>query len=125
MTAQARRSLLAQVFVANTSLIALAVVVLVFTPVSVSDPIPPDQAGVLLIGFVALLVGNLILLRRSLDPLRQLTRLMADIDPRARERLAAVPRLDSDVAALTDAFPRRAGPRCAVSPSPTPRLCAR
>jgi two-component system sensor histidine kinase UhpB len=100
-----RRSLLFQVFIVNASLVAVGVLVLAFTPVSISTSITSEQAEVLLIGFVALLLGNVLLLRRSLKPLRQLTSLMDGIErPGALERLSEVPRRDSDVAALTDAF---------------------
>jgi two-component system sensor histidine kinase UhpB len=100
-----RRSLLLQVFIVNASLLAVGVLLLAFTPVSISTSITREQALVLVVGFVALLVGNVLLLRRSLKPLRQLTGLMDGIErPGALERLAEVPRRDSDVAALTDAF---------------------
>lgn len=82
-------SLFWRVFLVNASLATAGVLLLVFSPLTVSDPATPRQLVLLLVGLVILLVANVLLLRMSLKPLGNLTRLMQRIDLlRPGDRLA-------------------------------------
>lgn len=73
-------SLFWRVFVVNAALLTVAVVLLVATPATVSDPATADQLALLVGGLLVLLAANVFLLRVSLRPLRDLTGLMERID---------------------------------------------
>ena len=97
-------SLLWRVFLANGAVLALALLLLSVTPITIDSPIALDQFLLLLGGLVLMLGINLLLLRRVLWPLRRLTQLMETVDPaRPGRRLSDVPR-EAEVAALADAF---------------------
>jgi two-component system sensor histidine kinase UhpB len=104
--ARARRSLLVTLFVANAAVLALIVVLLSLTPVSISAPfIRLSELAVVLVGFLLLMALHLVLLRRLLSPLQQLSDLMRTIDPdRPGRRLEGVPLREREVATLVAAF---------------------
>ena len=59
----------------------LAVAVLALSPATVSWPITPAEALVLVAGLLALLVANLLLMRWALEPLGRLWSAMRSVDP--------------------------------------------
>jgi len=69
-----------RVFAVNAALLALATLLLLFTPVTVSRPVRLTEAVVLVIGFGLALAANIVLLRRAFSPLDQLARLMETVD---------------------------------------------
>jgi two-component system, NarL family, sensor histidine kinase UhpB len=69
-----------RIFVVNAALFALGTAALAFSPATVSSPIALTEAVVLVVGLAAILVVNLLLVRRSLAPLERLTRLMRGVD---------------------------------------------
>lgn len=73
-------SLFWRVFLLNAALLIAAAVVLAVSPATISFPVRPHQLVVLGIGLVVVLVGNALLLRISLAPLRELARVMRRID---------------------------------------------
>jgi two-component system sensor histidine kinase UhpB len=78
-----------RVFAMNASVFIAGVVVLAVSPATVSSPLTPAEAIVLVGGLAALLGANLMLLRVSFAPLERLTRLMKRVDLlRPGERLA-------------------------------------
>jgi two-component system, NarL family, sensor histidine kinase UhpB len=99
-----RVSLFWRLFVAYAGVLALAVSVLVFAPVTVSVPTALTEVAVLLAGFVIALVMYLALLRRALGPLERLTRLMRRIDPLAPGQRIDTDAGDEQVVALAEAF---------------------
>jgi len=99
-----RASLFRRLFVAYAGVMALAVVALVFAPVTVSVPTAPAEVVVLLAGLAIALVSYLVLLRRALGPLERLTRLMRRIDPLTPGQRIAVDAGDAQVVALAEAF---------------------
>jgi two-component system sensor histidine kinase UhpB len=99
-----RVSLFWRLFVAYAGVLALAVSVLVFAPVTVSVPTALTEVAVLLAGFVVALVMYLALLRRALGPLERLTRLMRRIDPLAPGQRIDIDAGDEQVVALAEAF---------------------
>jgi two-component system, NarL family, sensor histidine kinase UhpB len=98
-------SLLWRLFLANGLVLALAVLLLSVTPVTIDAPIALDQFLILLAGLAVMLAIDLFLLRRVLWPLRHLTELMQTIDPdRPGRRLTDVSLREAEVTALADAF---------------------
>jgi len=98
-------SLLWLVFLTNASVLAVALLLLTFSPITVDAPIQIGQFALLLAGFVVLLVLNVLLLRRVLSPLFELTELMSSIDPdRPGRRLLRVDPHSAEGQALADAF---------------------
>jgi two-component system, NarL family, sensor histidine kinase UhpB len=100
-----RLSLLWWVFLANGSVLVVALLLLTFSPIEIDAPIESDQFALLLAGFITLLVLNLVLLRRVLSPLFRLTEVMSSIDPdRPGRRLSHVDPFSAEGRALADAF---------------------
>lgn len=93
------------VFLANGLVLVIALLLLTFSPIEVDAPIEPGQFGLLLAGFVVLVVLNLLILRRVLAPLLQLTELMSSVDPdRPGRRLSEVRLRSAEGQALAAAF---------------------
>jgi two-component system, NarL family, sensor histidine kinase UhpB len=98
-------SLLWWVFLANGSVLVIALLLLTFSPIEIDAPIETGQFALLLAGFVVLVALNLVLLRRVLSPLFQLTELMSSIDPdRPGRRLSGVHPRSAEGHALAAAF---------------------
>jgi two-component system sensor histidine kinase UhpB len=100
-----RVSLLWRVLLVNAAVVAAGGIVLAITPATVSSRITSAEAAVLAGGVVAIVAVQVLLLRRTLAPLRRLTDLMHDVDPMLPgRRLSGVPARDREVAELTLAF---------------------
>jgi two-component system sensor histidine kinase UhpB len=69
-----------RVFVVNAVVFAAGTAALALSPATVSFPIALTEALVLVAGLSAILLLNLVLVRRSLQPLEQLTSLMRRVD---------------------------------------------
>ncbi len=69
-----------RIFVVNAALLVVAAVALAFSPATVSFPIALTEGIVLTVGLVAILLVNLLLVRRSFAPLERLMRLMQRVD---------------------------------------------
>jgi two-component system sensor histidine kinase UhpB len=103
---QGRRwSLLWFVFLANCSVLVAALLLLTFSPIEIDAPIKTGQFLLLLAGFVVLVGVNLLILRRVLRPLLQLTELMSSVNPdRPGKRLSGVELRSAEGQALAAAF---------------------
>jgi two-component system sensor histidine kinase UhpB len=118
--------------VTSTALLVLIFVLLVVTPVTVSAPIQASEFIVLALAFVALLLLNVVRIRRAFAPLRQFTAEMEEVDLRHPERAQVGGSAASvELAAFTDAFnamlerladERRAGSRAALIAQERERL---
>jgi two-component system, NarL family, sensor histidine kinase UhpB len=98
-------SLLWLVFLANGSVLVIALLLLTFSPIEIDAPIEAGQFALLLAGFVVLVALNLLILRRVLSPLLQLTELMSSVDPdRPGRRLSGVNPRSAEGQALAGAF---------------------
>jgi two-component system sensor histidine kinase UhpB len=98
-------SLLWLVFLANGTVLVIALLLLTFSPIEVDAPIETGQFALLLAGFVVLVALNLVLLRRVLAPLFQLTELMSSVDPdEPGRRLSGVNLRSAEGQALALAF---------------------
>lgn len=106
MSPPARLSLLARIYLANVAVIAVAVLLLAFTPITITAPVIRAAEAALVLAGAALVLGlDLLLVRRTLEPLRRLERDLADgrtLDP--PPRLASRPGDAAEVVALADAF---------------------
>ena len=69
-----------RIFVVNAAILVVAAVALAFSPATVSFPIALAEGIVLTAGLIAILLVNLLLVRRSFAPLERLTRLMRSVD---------------------------------------------
>jgi two-component system, NarL family, sensor histidine kinase UhpB len=98
-------SLLWRVVLVNAVVLAGGAFLLAITPATISPRITAREAAILAGGLVAVVAVQVLLLRRTLGPLRQLTSLMRAVDPmRPGRRLSGVPAHDREVAELTVAF---------------------
>ena len=97
-------TLLWRVFGANAVVLVLATLVLVLSPLTVSFPIALAELVAIGGGLVAMLVFDLVLLRRTFRPLGRLTAVMRGIDPLRPGERATVDAADPEVAELTAAF---------------------
>jgi two-component system sensor histidine kinase UhpB len=97
-------TLLWRVFATNAAVLVLATLVLVLSPVTVSFPIALAELIAVTGGLAAMLVLNLVLLRRAFGPLGRLTSVMRGIDPLRPGERAPLEAADPDVAELTAAF---------------------
>jgi two-component system, NarL family, sensor histidine kinase UhpB len=98
-------SLLWWVFLANATVLVVALLLLTLSPITVDAPIQAEQFALLLAGFLVMLGLNLVLLRRVLSPLFKLTEVMGAIDPdRPGRRLSGVDPRSAEGQALAAAF---------------------
>ncbi|WP_306204979.1 sensor histidine kinase [Actinoplanes sp. RD1] len=96
-------SLFWRIFSLNAAVLAVAALLLLFAPVTVSATARATEAAIVLAGMFVVLIANAALLRVGLAPLARLTRVMTTIDLlRPGTRLAAEGR--GEVAALITAF---------------------
>jgi two-component system sensor histidine kinase UhpB len=99
------RSLFWWVLVTNGGVLLVAVLLLAATPITIDAPIKAEQLALLSLGFVTLLVLNVVLLRRVLAPLVKLTEVMSSVDPdRPGRRLSGVEPRSAEGQALAHAF---------------------
>jgi two-component system, NarL family, sensor histidine kinase UhpB len=105
-SAQRGPSLLWRLFLANGAILALIVVLLAVTPITITAPVVTlEQLLILLAGWAVMLAVTFILLRRILSPLRRLTELMHTVDPdRPGRRLNDAALGQAEVAELAGAF---------------------
>ena len=97
-------SLLWRVFAVNAVVLVAAVAVLAISPASVSPRISAGELAVLVAGAGAVLVINLLALRRVFGPLARLTALMRRVDPLAPGQRSQIERHAAEVADLSQAF---------------------
>ena len=89
----------------NAVVLAVAAVLLLFTPATISDPPRLSEIAVLFAGLVALLLVDWLLLRRAFEPLDRLAAFARRVDPlRPGDRLALDRRADPQVAEATRAI---------------------
>jgi two-component system, NarL family, sensor histidine kinase UhpB len=69
-----------RVFAVNAAVLVVAAVLLAVSPATVSFPIALTEGIVMTVGLIALLIVNLVLVRRAFAPLERLSRLMGRID---------------------------------------------
>ena len=97
-------SLLWRVAVANAAVFTLAVSILALSPATVSFPVAPDEAVVLALGTVFVVLANLVALRGAFAPLVRLSTKMARLDPLEPGVRVDEPSRHREIVALTGAF---------------------
>jgi two-component system sensor histidine kinase UhpB len=110
----------------------LVFILLALSPVTISAPIRAHELIILVAGLAAMLIINLLLIRRALAPLEDLAAEMETIDLRDRKRSIEIPEADStELAAFTGALnamvgrlaeERRLGARAALGAQERERL---
>lgn len=93
-----------RVFLVNAAVLVSATLLLAVAPVTVSVPISVDEAVVLLVGLLSMLLMNVVFLRRTLRPLRALSDTMDRVDLLEPGRRVEIPDAGSDVRRLAAAF---------------------
>jgi two-component system sensor histidine kinase UhpB len=99
-----RPTLFRQLMATYVAVLALALLALVFAPVTVSAPVRAGEVLVLCAGGLMMLAVFRLLLHRVLDPLERLTALMQQIDPLAPGQRLTLEVRGGEVAALAVAF---------------------
>jgi two-component system, NarL family, sensor histidine kinase UhpB len=98
-------SLAARAFLASGAVLGIVFLLLLVTPVEVSYPIKFGEALILFAGLLAMLVIQLILIRRVLAPLRRLADQMHGVDLRQPEqRRIEVTSQDLEITAFVETF---------------------
>jgi two-component system sensor histidine kinase UhpB len=97
------RSLLWQLFVAEALVLTAALLVLVLAPIQISTTVVVTEVLLLSAGLAIMLAVHLLVLRRTLAPLRRLTHVVGALDARDPGRLPADART-VEVNALAEAF---------------------
>jgi two-component system, NarL family, sensor histidine kinase UhpB len=98
-------TLLFQVFAGNAAVFIVAFLLLALTPITIHAPIRLSELGLLLAGLLLLLSADLMILRRSLGPLRRLAETMHAVDPtRPGRRAKEEPHAGGEILALAQAF---------------------
>ncbi len=97
-------SLFTRVLLANAVVLAIATLLLLFSPIEINYPVTDTQAVILIVGFAVSVIFNMLLLRQVIAPLRRLTATMRSVEPLQPGRRLAIRGTDTDVAALTAAF---------------------
>jgi two-component system sensor histidine kinase UhpB len=97
-------SLFLRVLLANAAVLAIATLLLLFSPIEISYPVTNSQAVILVAGFLVSVALNLVLLRGVIAPLRRLTQTMHSVEPLQPGRRIAIRGADAEVKALTTAF---------------------
>jgi two-component system, NarL family, sensor histidine kinase UhpB len=93
-----------RVFLINATVLTLAAVTLVVSPLTVSFPVALTELVVLGAGVASVLVVNYALLRRAFAPLARLTRFMREVDPLRPGSRVPTEDADPEIADLTAAF---------------------
>jgi two-component system, NarL family, sensor histidine kinase UhpB len=98
-------SLLRRLIYANAAVLFAAAALLIFTPVTISYPVTLWQVAIIVGTVVVLLAATVLLLRRALSPLHELTTFMRTVDPLdPGRRLTGIAGSDVEVATLAEAF---------------------
>lgn len=116
----------------STALLAVILVLLVVTPVTVSAPIRAGELAVLVAAFIVVLALNVVGIRRTLAPLTRFAAKLQDVDLAEGRQITLDPADETpELVALADAFnemlarlreERRAGSRAALLAQERERL---
>jgi two-component system sensor histidine kinase UhpB len=98
------RSLFWRVALCNGAIFAAAVALLALSPATVSSPLLPEEAELLALGALGVILLNGAVLRRALRPLERFADHMQSIDPLAPGAQAPPAGGSAEIAALTRAF---------------------
>jgi two-component system sensor histidine kinase UhpB len=97
-------SLARRVVLLNSVVLLIACLALALGPATVSTPVHPRELVVLLVGVIATMGANLVLVRRAFAPLERLTGLMHTVDPLAPGSRLHTGHAAKEVRELAEAF---------------------
>ena len=97
-------SLRGRIFLTNAVVTVVAAVILLLTPATVSSPAHLREVAIVVGGLSAILVVNLLLLRRAFGPLERLTSLMRGVELLRPGRRVPVYGQEPEIVELTRAF---------------------
>ena len=83
-----RLSLHWRIFAVNALVLVVAALLLALSPVTIHAPIRLYELAILVGGLIVMLIADIALVRRTLEPLRRLARLMTVVDPMSPGRRA-------------------------------------
>jgi two-component system sensor histidine kinase UhpB len=94
-----------RIFAVNALVLVIAALLLALSPVTIHAPIRLYELAILIGGLILVLIADIALVRRTLEPLRRLARLMTVVDPMSPGRRAPEFRSASrETIALAEAF---------------------
>jgi two-component system sensor histidine kinase UhpB len=94
-----------RVVLVNVAVLAFAALLLIATPIRITPRIAAAEAAIVIAGFLAMAGLSFVLLRGVLSPLRRLSAVMAEVDPRhPGRRLEEREARYSEIIAVTRAF---------------------
>jgi two-component system, NarL family, sensor histidine kinase UhpB len=94
-----------RIFAVNALVLAAAALLLALSPVTIHAPIRLYELAIVICGLIVMLIADIALVRRTLEPLRRLATLMTVVDPMAPGRRAPEFRSASrETIALAEAF---------------------
>lgn len=97
-------SLFRRAVAVNVTVLVMAALLLALTPATISATVTPSEWIVLAAGTAAVIVVNLLLLRRVFGPLERLEQVMGRIDPHEPGRRIGEGDSDSEIAKVSKAF---------------------
>src|SRR5438105_9546071 len=100
-----RLSLHWRIFAVNAVVLVAAALMLALSPVTIHAPIRLYELAIVICGLIVMLIADIALVRRMVEPLRRLARLMTVVDPMSPGRRAPEFRSASrETIALAEAF---------------------
>jgi two-component system sensor histidine kinase UhpB len=99
-----RLPVLWRVFLVDALILVVGALVLALGPVTISYPVRAGELAVIVVGLVLMLAVSLLLLSRTLRPLRALTHAMREVDLLSPGRRVEIPGAGPDVAAVATSF---------------------
>jgi two-component system, NarL family, sensor histidine kinase UhpB len=100
-----RRSLLLRLSLVNSAVLLAVFSFLAFTPATIESPTKHPTGGIVSLLGLALVIGvNLLVIRRTLAPLRRLASTMSEVDPLRPGQRVAIDGQDDEIARLATAF---------------------
>jgi two-component system, NarL family, sensor histidine kinase UhpB len=97
-------SLFRRAVAVNVTVLVAAVLLLALSPATISATVRPSEWIVLAAGTVAVIVVNLLLLRRVFGPLERLEQVMGRVDPHEPGRRISEEHPDGEIARVSKAF---------------------
>src|SRR5437764_2727518 len=100
-----RLSLHWRIFAVNALVLVIAALLLALSPVTIHAPIRLYELAIVICGLIVMLIADIALVRRMVEPLRRLANLMTVVDPMSPGRRAPEFRSASrETIALAEAF---------------------
>lgn len=93
-----------QIFLPNVVVLAIVAAILALSPAAVSRTVSGGQTVAIFAALAAIVLINLVMIRRAVAPLERLTRVMATVDPLEPGHRAPTDAASAETAKLADVF---------------------